>query len=139
VAGFLVLSDPRVRVPMMPLLIIGLAVSSAGNLLTGLAWAVAVAFAVQLVRGVGIAAVDVAVTTLIQRAVPPGMLGRVFGNLYGAVGLAAGMSYVLGGLALNATSARVVFVVAGAGGLLVSGATAAVLLRHVRGHRPHPS
>ena len=87
------------------------------------------------VRGIGIAAVDVAVTTLIQRAVPPGMLGRVFGNLYGAVGLAAGLSYILGGLALNTTSARVVFMVAGVGGLLVTGATAAVLLRHARAHR----
>jgi MFS family permease len=64
---------------------------------TGLAWAMAVAFALQTVRGIGIAAVDVAVTTLLQRAVPPRMLGRVFGNVYGAVGLAAGLSYVLGG------------------------------------------
>jgi hypothetical protein len=64
------------------------------------------------------------------------MLGRVFGNLYGAVGLAAGLSYVLGGLALNATSARVVFVVAGCGGLLVTAATGAVLLRRGRTHHP---
>jgi hypothetical protein len=61
------------------------------------------------------------------------------GFLYGAVGLAAGLSYVLGGLALNATSARVVFVAAGAGGLLVTGATAAVLLRQARAHRPSES
>ena len=134
VAGFLALSNPRMRVPMMPLFLIGLAVNSVGNLLTGLAAAVAVAFTVQAVRGIGIAAVDVAVTTLLQRRVPPRMLGRAFGNLYGAVGLAAGLSYVLGGLALNATSARVVFVVAGAGGLLVTGATAAVLW-HARTHR----
>ena len=113
VVGFLALSDARVRVPMMALFVTGLAVSSAGNLFTGLAGGVAVAFALQAVRGIGIAAVDVAVSTLLQRAVPPRMLGRVFGNLYGAVGLAAGLSYVLGGLALNATSARVVFVVAG--------------------------
>ena len=135
VAGFLVLSAARVRVPMVPLLMIGLAVSSAGNLFTGLAWAVAVAFALQAVRGIGIAAVDVAVTTLLQRAVPPRMLGRVFGNLYGAVGLAAGLSYVLGGLALNITSARVVFVVAGAGGLLVTSAMAVTLVQHTRADR----
>ena len=137
VAGFLALSDARVRVPMVPLLVIGLAVSSAGNLLTGLAGAVAVAFTWQAVRGIGIAAVDVAVSTLLQRTVPPAMLGRAFGNLYGAVGLAAGLSYVLGGLALNVTSARVVFVVAGAGGLLVTAATAAVLLRHARTRHPN--
>ncbi|HEY5787620.1 MAG TPA: MFS transporter, partial [Microlunatus sp.] len=51
VAGFLALSNARVRVPMVPLLVIGLAVSSAGNLLTGLAGAVAVAFTWQAVRG----------------------------------------------------------------------------------------
>ena len=136
VAGFLALSNARVRVPMVPLLVIGLAVCSAGNLLTGLAGAVAVAFTWQAVRGIGIAAVDVAVSTLLQRTVPPAMLGRTFGNLYGAVGLAAGLSYVLGGLALNVTSARVVFVVAGAGGLLVTATTAAVLLRHTRTHHP---
>ena len=134
-AGFVVLSASRVRVPMMPLLITGLAVSSAGNLLTGLAWAITVAFALQTVRGIGIAAVDVAVTTVLQRAVPPRMLGRVFGNVYGAVGLAAGLSYVLGGLALNVTSARVVFVVAGAGGLLVTSVMAVTLVRHTRTHR----
>ena len=137
VAGFLALSNARVRVPMVPLLVIGLAVCSAGNLLTGLAGAVAVAFTWQAVRGIGIAAVDVAVSTLLQRTVPPAVLGRTFGNLYGAVGLAAGLSYVLGGLALNVTSARVVFVVAGAGGLLVTATTAAVLLRHRRRHHPN--
>ncbi|HYI54642.1 MAG TPA: MFS transporter [Microlunatus sp.] len=137
VAGFLALSTARVRVPMVPLLVIGLAVCSAGNLLTGLAGAVAVAFTWQAVRGIGIAAVDVAVSTLLQRTVPPAMLGRTFGNLYGAVGLAAGLSYVLGGLALNVTSARIVFVVAGAGGLLVTATTAAVLLRHTRMHHPN--
>jgi MFS family permease len=137
VAGFLALSTARVRVPMVPLLVIGLAVCSAGNLLTGLAGAVAVAFTWQAVRGIGIAAVDVAVSTLLQRTVPPAMLGRTFGNLYGAVGLAAGLSYVLGGLALNVTSARIVFVVAGAGGLLVTATTAAVLLRHTRTHHPN--
>jgi MFS family permease len=134
-AGFVVLSASRVRVPMVPLLIIGFAVSSVGNLFTGLAWAVTVAFALQTVRGIGIAALDVAVTTLLQRAVPPGMLGRVFGNVYGAVGLAAGLSYVLGGLALNVTSARVVFVVAGAGGLLVTGAMSVALFWRTRAHR----
>jgi hypothetical protein len=52
-----------------------------GNLLTGLAWAVAAAFTVQLLRGIGIAAMDVASNTLLQRLVPDRMLGRVFSNL----------------------------------------------------------
>ena len=90
---------------MPTLLLVGFAVSSVGNLLTGLAWAVAVAFALQAVRGLGLAAMDVASNTLLQRLVPDRMLGRVFGNLYGVIGVAAGLSYVGGGLLLDATSA----------------------------------
>ena len=132
VVGFVILSTPWVRRPLLPLLVVGLAVVSAGNLFTGLAWAVGVAFALQTVRGVGIAALDVAVATLLQRSVPPDMLGRVFGNVYGAVGLAAGLSCVLGGLALSVTSARTVFVVGGAGALVITAAMTAALLRHTR-------
>ncbi|WP_217371171.1 MFS transporter, partial [Nonomuraea antri] len=82
------------RARMAVLLVAGFAVSSAGNLLTGLAWAVAAAFAVQAVRGLGIAAMDVAANTLVQRTADPAMLGRVFGSLYGGVGVAAALSYV---------------------------------------------
>ena len=74
----------------------------------------------QTVRGLGIAAMDVATNTLLQRLVPPGMLGRVFGNLYGAIGVAAALSYVGGGLLLDATSAPVTLMVAGAGGTLAT-------------------
>ncbi|WP_255208427.1 MFS transporter, partial [Myxococcus sp. AM009] len=109
-------------VPEGPLtmLVLGFAVSSVGNLLTGLAWAVSAAFAMQAVRGVGIAAMDVASHTLIQRWVPAGMRGRVFGNFYGAIGVAAGLSYVAGGLLLDATSAPVTLLVVGAGGTLAT-------------------
>ena len=88
---------------MPALLLAGFAVSSAGNLLTGLAWAVAAAFAVQAVRGLGIAALDVAATTLVQRIVPAQLLGRVFGTLYGGIGVAAAFAYLLGGLLLDRT------------------------------------
>jgi hypothetical protein len=51
----------------------GIAISSVGNLLTGLAWAIAAAFLVQAIRGLGIAAMDIAVNTLLQRSDrPPG-------------------------------------------------------------------
>lgn len=133
VAGFAVLAAPRVRLPAMSLLITGFIVSSAGNLLTGLAPTVAAVFALQAVRGLGIAAIDVGVNTVIQRTVAPGMLGRTFGSLYGAVGVAAGLSYVAGGVLLGLTSARTVFVMAGLGGLLVTGLVAATLVgqRHL--------
>ena len=126
-AGYALLARTRARVSMPALLLAGFAVSSAGNLLTGLAWAVAAAFAVQAVRGLGIAALDVAATTLVQRTVPPHLLGRVFGSLYGGIGVAAALAYLLGGLLLDRTTPRVAFVAAGAAGLLATGVTALAL------------
>ncbi|NMO21360.1 MFS transporter [Pyxidicoccus fallax] len=120
VLGYALLARYGTRASMPVLLLAGFAVSSVGNLLTGLAWAVSAALAMQTVRGLGIAAMDVATNTLIQRVVPPGMLGRVFGNLYGAIGVAAALSYVGGGLLLDATSAPTTLIVAGAGGTLAT-------------------
>ena len=94
-----------------------------------LAWAVAVAVALQTVRGLGIAAMDVASSTLLQRLVPDHLLGRVFGNLYGAIGVAAGISYLGGGVLLDATSAPFTFVAAGTAGALVTVAVGLTLPR----------
>jgi MFS family permease len=128
-AGYALLARARLRVAMPALLLAGFAVSSAGNLLTGLAWSVAAAFAVQAVRGLGIAALDVAATTLVQRIVPAGLRGRVFGTLYGGIGVAAALAYLVGGLLLDRTTPRVAFVAAGTAGLLATGATAVALRR----------
>jgi MFS family permease len=128
-AGYALLARARRQVAMPALLLAGFAVSSAGNLLTGLAWAVAAAFAVQAVRGLGIAALDVAATTLVQRIVPAQLLGRVFGTLYGGIGVAAAFAYLLGGLLLDRTTPRVAFVAAGTAGLLATAATALALRR----------
>jgi MFS family permease len=128
-AGYALLARFSLRASMAVLLLLGFAVSSAGNLLTGLAWAVSAAFTMQAVRGLGIAALDVASNTLLQRLVPGELLGRVYGTLYGAIGVAAAMSYVGGGLLLDATSAPMTLVVAGAGGLLATAATALALSR----------
>ena len=125
--GYAVLTALGTRVSMTVLLLVGFAVSSVGNLLTGLAWAVAAAFTVQTVRGLGIAAMDVATNTLLPRLVPAAMLGRVFGNLYGAVGVAAALSYVGGSVLLDLTSAPVTLVVAGGLGTLATVATGVAL------------
>ncbi len=130
-AGYLLLARAA-NTSMTVLLVAGFAVSSVGNLLTGLAWAVSAAFTVQLIRGVGIAAMDVASNTMLQRLVPDHMLGRVFGNLYGAIGAAAGVSYVGGGLLLDAIGAPATFVIAGTAGTLATVAVACTLPRAVR-------
>ena len=127
--GYALIGRGNTRMSMVVLLISGFATASAGNLLTGLAWAVAAAFALQAVRGIGIAALDVAANTMLQHAVPAALLGRVFGTLHGAIGLAAGFSYLAGGVLLDFAGPRVTLVVAGAGGLLVTLATASAL-RH---------
>ncbi len=79
-AGYALLARGAKRASMVTLLITEFAVSSVGNLLTGLAWAVAVAFVLQTVRGLGIAAMDIASNTLLQRLVPDHMLGRMYGQ-----------------------------------------------------------
>jgi Na+/melibiose symporter-like transporter len=118
--GYALLARYARRCSTILLLLLGFGVSSVGNLLSGLAWAISVAFFLQTIRGMGISTMDVATNTLIQRLIPPGMRGRVFAILYGAIGIAAGLSYALGGLLLKLSSPRLTFVVAGAGGLLAS-------------------
>jgi len=135
-AGYALLAAGSARLSMTVLLVVGFAVSSVGNLLTGLAWAVAAAFTVQTVRGIGIAAMDVATNTLLPRLVPAPMLGRVFGNLYGAIGVAAALSYVGGSVLLDLTSAPVTLVLAGGLGTLATVVTAVALRRALR--RPAP-
>jgi MFS family permease len=134
-AGFLLIARAAPRLAMPLLIVAGYAISSLGNLLTGLSFAIVVALGFQVIRGLGIAAMDVGHNTLIQRIVPAEMLGRAFGNVYGAVGVAAGLSYVFGGLLLDATNARVTLIVAGTGGL-VSAAAAAIVIPRVLTDRP---
>jgi hypothetical protein len=63
------------------------------------------------------------------------MLGRVFGNLYGAIGVAAALSYVGGGLLLDATNAPATFIIAGAGGTLATLIAALTLPRTLAHNR----
>jgi len=118
--GFTLVVSRATRFPPVTITIAGFAIGSAGNLLTGLSPVIAAAFAMQLVRGVGISLMEVGPTTLVQRTVPRHLLGRVFANLYGAIGVAAGLSYLVGGPLLDRPSPRTVFVIAGTGGIAAS-------------------
>lgn len=128
-AGYLVLARRTAGSSLTALFLAGCAVSSLGNLLTGLAWAVVMAVLVQALRGLGLSAIDIGVTTFLQRAVNPAMIGRVFGVVYGAVGVAAATSYLVGAVLLTVTDPRVTFVAAGAGGLLATAVTAVAVSR----------
>lgn len=118
--GYALLARGSAGLGMVALLVVGFLISSAGNLFTGLAWGVASAFALQAVRGLGIAAMDVAHSTLIQRLVPGDRTGRVFANFYGGIGVAAAVSYVAGGLLIDVLGPRLVLVLAGGAGVLVA-------------------
>jgi len=135
VVGFALLAKYASRFKMPVLMLLGFAVASVGNLVTGLAWAIWAALALQIIRGLGISGIDVGINTHLQRIVPAHMRSRVFGNLYGAIGLAAGISYVAGGLFLEHTNARATFVAAGIGGLVATAATAIGVRRSGGGER----
>ncbi|MET1003810.1 MAG: MFS transporter, partial [Acidimicrobiia bacterium] len=113
--------------------VIGCAVAGLATGLTGLAQSMAIAVGLQMVRGVGAALVETNLQTALQRSVPPEMLGRVFANVFGSVGVAAALSVALGGLLLDATSPRTVLVVCGLVSLAGAGASA-ILLREDERH-----
>jgi MFS family permease len=127
-AGFFALSRAR-PVAAIRLAIAGLVLSSAGNMLTGLAWAVAVAVGTQAVRGVGLALIDTGLPAMIARSVPAHLRGRVFAATYGGVSLAAMASSLAGGLALAVVSPRVALVVAGGLAVITAAATGAIIRR----------
>jgi MFS family permease len=135
--GFVLIAGIGPRMTMISLLLAGFAVSNSGNLLTGLAWSVPAAVAFQFVRGLGISALDVGVNTTVQRIVPSGMQGRAFANLYGLVGIAVGLSYLVGGPLLDATGPRVVLVAGGLGGLIATAWMAISLRRSAQKVQPN--
>lgn len=67
---------------------------------------------------------------MIQRSVPRELQGRAFSNFYGAIGLSAGLAYLLGGVLLQTVGPRGTFVFAGVGGILTAFATATRLRPH---------
>jgi MFS family permease len=111
------------------LYLLGLLLSSAGALLMGIAPAIFVAVAIQLIYGSGNGVEIVASDTIFQQSVPRHLLGRVYGLTSAAVAVGSGIAMALGGFLVDATSPRVAFLVAGAGGLLVTAIAAPALLR----------
>ena len=112
-------------------IVTGFAIMATGNLLTAAAPWLLAAFAAQVLRGLAIPLADSHVTTYVQRNTPPQLLGRVLANIYGGVGVAAAVGYLLGGPVVDATSPRIAFVIVGCGGL-AGAAITAVLLRKAR-------
>jgi len=95
----------------------GLAASGAGSIATGFAPTVAAAVALQAGTGVGNGLDNVGSNTLVQRHVPAAMLGRIFGLVGTAAYAGSGAAALLGGLYLDLTSPRTVFITGGIGAL----------------------
>lgn len=102
--GYVVLARRGSRVRPMTGLVAGAVVAGLGNALTGASPVIVAAVAFQLVRGAGIALYETMLQTLLQRAVPRDLLGRVLTNVYGAVHVGACLGLV--SAVVSARSAR---------------------------------
>jgi MFS family permease len=111
------------------LLLLSFVLSTLGTLGCGLAPSLAVLALIQLVNGSGNGIDIVASETLIQQHVPRGMVGRVYGFINTAISLGLGIAMVIGGFVVDATSPRTSFLIAAAGGALVTVLSAPTLLR----------
>lgn len=131
-AASLGLSIRRTSVAVSTLLIAAWLASGFGTIATGLASLIAVAAIAQAVGGFGNGLENVAADTLIQRAVPREMLGRVFGLVSTAAFGGSTLAYAAGGPLLDLTSPRAVFLIAGAGILVVTAFLWLTLRRHAR-------
>jgi MFS family permease len=120
IAASLGLSLRRTSFALTTLLVAAWLASGAGTIVTGLAPLMAIVAVSQAVSGFGNGLENVAADTLIQRAVPPQMLGRVFGLVSTAAFGGSTLAYAAGGSLLDLTSPRAVFVIAGTGILVVT-------------------
>ena len=120
ISASLGLSIRRTSVAVTTLLIVAWLASGFGTVATGLAPLIAVAALAQAVGGFGNGLENIAADTLIQRAVPREMLGRVFGLVTTAAFGGSTLAYAAGGPLLDLTSPRAVFLFAGAGILAVT-------------------
>lgn len=123
------LSIRRTSFAVAGLLVVAWLMSGLSTIATGLAPLIAIAALAQGLGGVGNGLQNVAADTLIQRAVPREMLGRVFGVVSTAGFAGSTLAYAAGGPLLDLTSPRTVFVIAGTGIVAVT----AVLWIVVRG------
>jgi MFS family permease len=119
----------RTGTPATLLYVLALGLSSVGTLATGLAPGIALVALAQFASGGGNGIEIVASETLFQQHVPRHLLGRVYGLTTTAIAIGSGIALALGGFLVDATSPRVAFLVAGAGGLLVTAVAAPALLR----------
>ncbi len=119
-AASITLIGPRVKLAAGALFLLGMLLNGAGTLATGLAPILLVAVVVQAVAGAGNSVQVIASDTLVQQVVDRAMLGRVLALVQTAAIAGGSLAAVAGGVLLDVTSPRTVFVLGGAGVLCVS-------------------
>jgi MFS family permease len=126
------LSLRRTSFAVTTLLVAAWLMSGVATLATGIAPLIAIAALAQGFGGFGNGLQNVAADTLIQRAVPHEMLGRVFGVVSTAAFAGSTLAYAAGGVLLDLTSPRAVFLIAGSGILIVTVVMWAAIRREAR-------
>jgi MFS family permease len=118
-AGSLGLSWKGTAAAAGTVFLLGWVATGVGAVLTGIVPLIALVAVAQAIAGAGNAADVVAMDTLVQQAVPRHMLGRVFGLVGTAAPLGHSLAFAAGGFLVEATTPRIVFLIAGLGVLLV--------------------
>jgi MFS family permease len=111
------------------LFLLSIGLSTLGSAGGGIAPTLPALGAIQAVSGSGNGIDVIATETIIQQRVPRGMIGRVYGFTSSAMSLGLGIAMAFGGFLVDATSPRATFLIAAAGGLLVTLAVAPTMLR----------
>jgi MFS family permease len=111
------------------LYVLSCGLSTTGSAAGGLAPNLGVLAAAEALAGCGNGIEVIASETIIQQRVPRGMIGRVYGFTSSATSFGLGVALAGGGLLVDATSPRTAFLIAAAGGLLVTAFAAPILLR----------
>ncbi|MFF5056662.1 MFS transporter [Micromonospora sp. NPDC000663] len=139
VAGSLWLTRPTSRFSPVVLLLGGWLSTGVGLVLTGFApWLAAAALA-QAVAGVGNAVANTSEYTVLQRAVPTELLGRVGGLLSLASVSGSSLAYAIGAPLATAVSPRWVLFIAGGGLVVVVLIFVVPMLRATRGQDSPPA
>ncbi len=129
VGSFWVLNWAGSRWRPTRLFLLSCGLSTLGSAGGGIAPSLAALGAAEVVGGSGNGIDVIATETIIQQRVPRGMIGRVYGFTSSAISLGLGIAMALGGFLVDATSPRAAFLIAAAGGLIVTLAVAPTMLR----------
>lgn len=119
-AASITLIGPRVKLAAGALFLLGMLLSGAGTLSTGLAPLLLVAIVAQAIAGAGNSVQLIGQDTLVQQVVAREMLGRVFALIRTAAIAGGSLAALAGGVLLDVTSPRTVFVLGGVGVLCVA-------------------